>query len=46
MKKTLYKKDEKGEFVRDKNGEKIIDSDMQEIIENFDDFKREENLRW
>jgi type I restriction enzyme M protein len=42
--RTLYKKDEKGELIGDKNGEKIVDSDTPEIIEGFDDFKRKENL--
>jgi len=38
--RTLYKKDEKGELIKDENGEKLIDSDIPEIIEGFDDFKR------
>ena len=43
--RTLFKKDEKGELIRDENGEKITDSDIPEIIGGFDDFKREYNLR-
>ena len=44
--KTLFKKDENGEIIRDENGDKIIDSDIPEIIEAFDDFKRKEDLRF
>lgn len=44
--RTLYKKDEKGELIKDENGEKIIDSDISEIIEGFEDFKKGEDLRF
>jgi type I restriction enzyme M protein len=41
---TIYKKDEKGELIRDKQGNPIVDSDIPEIIEAFNDFKRKHNL--
>lgn len=44
--RTLYKKDEKGDLIKDENGEKIIDSDISEIIEGFEDFKKGEDLRF
>jgi type I restriction enzyme M protein len=38
--KILYKKNEKGEILKDKNGEPILDTDVPAIIEAFNEFKR------
>ncbi len=42
--KILYKKNEKGEVLKDKNGEPIIDTDVPAIIEAFEEFKRRHTL--
>ena len=42
--KVLYKKNERGEILKDKDGEPILDSDVPEIIEAFDEFKRRHTL--
>ncbi len=42
--KVMYKKDERGEIIKDKNGEPIIDTDIPEIIEAFKEFKRKYQL--
>lgn len=41
---TIYKKDEKGELIRDKEGNPIVDSDIPDIIDVFDRFKKKYNL--
>jgi type I restriction enzyme M protein len=43
---TIYKKDEKGELIRDEKGNPIVDSDIPDIIEAFNEFKRKHNLRF
>lgn len=40
----IYKRDEKGEYLVDKNGERILDTDIPEIIENFEEFKQKHDL--
>jgi len=40
----IYKKDEVGELIRDEKGKPIIDSDIPEIIEAFDKFKKKYKL--
>jgi len=42
--KILYKKNEKGEILKDENGEPILDTDIPAIIEAFNDFKRRHTL--
>lgn len=42
--KVLYKKNEKGEILKDKNGEPILDTDVPTIIEAFNEFKRRHTL--
>jgi len=42
--KVLYRKNERGEFIKDKTGEPILDTDIPEIIEAFDEFKRKHTL--
>lgn len=43
---TIYKKDEKGELIKDKKENPIVDSDIPDIIEAFNEFKRKHNLRF
>lgn len=38
--KVMFKKDEKGEIIKDENGEPIIDTDIPGIISAFSEFKR------
>jgi len=40
----IYKRDEKGEYFTDKAGNRILDTDIPEIIEAFEAFKRKYNL--
>jgi len=40
----IYKRDEKGEYLVDKNGERILDTDIPEIIEKFEEFKQKHDL--
>ncbi len=40
----IYKRDERGEYLVDKNGERILDTDIPEIIEKFEEFKQKYNL--
>jgi len=42
--KILYKKNEKGEILKDKDGEPILDTDVPTIIEAFNEFKRRYTL--
>ena len=42
--KTLYKKNEKGEILRDENSEPIVDTDIPKIIRKFNEFKRKHKL--
>lgn len=42
--KVMCKKDEQGEIIKDGQGEPIIDTDIPEIIEAFNDFKRKHRL--
>jgi type I restriction enzyme M protein len=42
--KVLYKKDERGNIMKDEQGEPIIDTDIPEIIESFNGFKRKYGL--
>jgi len=42
--KVIYKKNERGEIIKDKNGEPILDTDVPKIIEAFNKFKRRHML--
>lgn len=42
--KVMYKKDDRGEIIKDENGEPIIDTDIPEIIKAFKEFKRKYQL--
>jgi len=42
--KILYKKNEKGEILKDKDGEPTLDTDVPTIIEAFNEFKRRHTL--
>jgi len=44
--RTLYKKDEKGELIKDENGKRMVDRDINEIVDGFEDFKRKYGLRF
>jgi type I restriction enzyme M protein len=44
--KVLYKKDERGEVIKDSDGKPILDTDVPQIIEAFSDFKRRHMLRF
>ena len=44
--RTLFKKNEKGELITDVEGNPIVDSDIPDIIEAFNEFKRKHNLRF
>jgi len=42
--KVIYKKDERGEIIKDEEGEPIIDTDIPEIVDAFNEFKRRYRL--
>jgi len=42
--KIMFKKDERGEIIKDKDGEPIIDTDIPEIIFAFKEFKKKYDL--
>lgn len=42
--KVMYKKDERGEVIKNKDGVPIVDTDILEIIEAFNEFKRKYQL--
>ncbi|MBU4189961.1 MAG: N-6 DNA methylase [Candidatus Thermoplasmatota archaeon] len=44
--RTLYKKDEKGELIRDEKEKRIVDRDINEIVDGFENFKRRYGLRF
>jgi hypothetical protein len=44
--KIMYKKDEQGEIIKDENGEPIIDTNIPEIIQAFNEFKRKYSLEF
>jgi len=44
--KVIYKKNEKGEIIKDKNGEPILDTDIPQVIEAFNEFKRKHTLEF
>lgn len=42
--KVMFKKDDKGEIIKDEDGEPIIDIDIPEIISAFSEFKKKYSL--
>jgi hypothetical protein len=42
----MYKKDELGEIIKDEQGEPIIDTDIPEVIQAFNEFKKKYQLRF
>jgi type I restriction enzyme M protein len=42
--KVLYKKNEQGEIIKDEEGEPVVDTEIPEIIEAFNEFKRKYSL--
>jgi hypothetical protein len=42
--KVMYKKDERGEIIKDADGEPIMDTDITEIISAFSEFKKKYSL--
>ncbi|MGQ9817501.1 MAG: restriction endonuclease subunit M, partial [bacterium] len=42
--KVMYKKDERGEVIKDENGEPIIDTDIPNIVAEFEGFKKKYSL--
>lgn len=44
--RVIYKRDERGEVIRDSNGKEIIDTDVPEIIEKSEDFRERHKLRF
>jgi hypothetical protein len=42
--KVMFKKDERGEILKNEHGEPIIDTDIPEIISAFKEFKRKYSL--
>lgn len=44
--KIMYKKDEQGEIIKDEQGDPIIDTDIFDIIDAFNNFKRKYRLNF
>ena len=44
--RTVFTKNEMGELILDKNGEPIIDTDIPQIVEAFENFKRKYTLNF
>lgn len=42
--KIIYKKDERGKVIKNKDGEAIVDTDIPEIIRKFNQFKKKYSL--
>ncbi len=42
--RTIFKRDEEGNIIKDEKGEPIVDTDIPEIIRKFDEFKKKYNL--
>lgn len=42
--RTVYKRDEKGDLIRNEKGEPIVDTDIPEVVEAFEKFKKQHNL--
>ncbi|MGC9086633.1 MAG: N-6 DNA methylase [Thermoproteota archaeon] len=38
--RTIFKRDEEGNIIKDEKGEPIVDTDIPEIIRKFDEFKK------
>ncbi|HBE45182.1 MAG TPA: hypothetical protein DDW17_06980 [Deltaproteobacteria bacterium] len=44
--KVMYKKDERGEIIKDEDGEPIIDTDIPNIAASFREFKKKYSLEF
>lgn len=44
--RTIFKRDDEGNIVKDKNGEAIVDTDIPEIIKKFGEFKKEYGFKF
>jgi len=44
--RTIFKRDDEGNVIKDEKGEPIIDTDIPEIIKKFDEFKRSYRLEF
>ena len=44
--RTVFKKDEKGEPIKDEKGNFVIDTDIPEIIESFREFRRKYKIKF
>lgn len=42
--KIVYKKDDRGQIITDNNGEPVIDTDIPQVIESFENFKKKYSL--
>jgi len=44
--KYVYKKDDKGNVIKDENDEPVVDTDIPEIIKEFNNFKRKYSMNF
>ena len=44
--KVLYKKNEQGEIIKDEQGEPVVDTEIPEITDAFNEYKRKHSLRF
>ena len=44
--RTLFKRDEEGNVIKDEEGNPIIETDIPEIVEQFEEFKKKESLNF
>jgi len=42
--RTIFKRDDEGNIIKDENGKPIIDTDIPMIIAKFEEFKKENNF--
>jgi len=42
--RTIFKRDDEGNIIKDRNGKPIIDTDIPEIIAKFEEFRKKNNL--
>lgn len=42
--RTIFKRDDEGNIIKDESGEPIIDTDVPEIIAKFEEFKKKNNF--
>ncbi|PMP75708.1 MAG: restriction endonuclease subunit M [Aciduliprofundum sp.] len=44
--RTIFKRDEEGNIIKDEKGEPIVDTDIPEIIRKFDEFRKKYSLNF